>query len=100
MADRPLRILHLTLGADAGGLSHYIVTLGSAMVAQGHQVFAAGDTGAWQWAFDAAPFPYIQIPLKGGLLSFRKSASTLRRYLRDHPVDVIHTHYRRATLLA
>src|SRR6059058_1808182 len=100
MPDRPLRILHLTLGADAGGLSRYITTLGAAMVAQGHDVTAAGDTGAWQWAFDQAPFPYIQIPLKGGPLSFWKCVRHLREHLRAHPVDMIHTHYRRATLLA
>lgn len=100
MTDHPLRILHLTLGADAGGLSKYITDLGTAMVAQGNQVVAAGDTGAWQWAFDRAPFPYVTIPLKGGLLSFRRSVRMMRDYLRDHPVDVIHTHYRRATLLA
>ena len=95
-----MRILHLTLGADAGGLSKYIVDLGTAMHAQGHEIVVAGDTGAWQWAFDRSPLKYIQIPLKGGILSFRRSARMLREYLRDHPVDVFHTHYRRATLLA
>jgi glycosyltransferase involved in cell wall biosynthesis len=100
MPERPLRILHLTLGADAGGLSRYIVTLGTAMMERGHQVVAAGDTGAWQWAFDEAPFPYLVIPLKGGPLAFLKCVRQMRWYLRDHPVDVIHTHYRRATLLA
>jgi glycosyltransferase involved in cell wall biosynthesis len=99
MPDRPLRILHLTLGADAGGLSQYIIKLGSAMIAQGHEIFVAGDTGAWQWAFDESPLKYIQIPLKGGWFSFRKSARLLRDWMRDHPVDAIHTHYRRATLL-
>ncbi|MBC8105112.1 MAG: glycosyltransferase family 4 protein [Anaerolineae bacterium] len=99
MSDRPLRILHLTLGADAGGLSQYIIALGSAMVAQGHQVSVAGDTGAWQWAFDESPLKYIQIPLKGNWFSFQKSARILREHLKDNPVDVIHTHYRRATLL-
>ena len=33
--DRPLRILHLTLGADAGGLSQYIIKLGTAMIERG-----------------------------------------------------------------
>ena len=84
MPDRPLRILHLTLGADAGGLSQYIIKLGSAMIAQGHEVFVAGDTGAWQWAFDESPLKYMQIPLKGGWFSFRKSA----RVLRDDVVAV------------
>ena len=47
MSDRPLRILHLTLGADGGGLSQYIIQLGNAMVELGHEVTVAGDTGAW-----------------------------------------------------
>lgn len=96
---RPLRILHLTLGADAGGLSQYIVTLAAAMQQAGHEVAAAGDGGAWQWAFDAAPFPYVTIPLKDGLRGFLRSTRTLRGWLRERPVDVLHTHYRRATLL-
>ena len=99
MADKALRILHLTLGADAGGLSRYITDLSLAMRKLGHQITIAGDTGAWQWLFDSMPFPYVKIPLKGGVLAFRKSVRTMREYLREHPVDLIHTHYRRATLL-
>jgi glycosyltransferase involved in cell wall biosynthesis len=99
MDDRRLRILHLTLGADAGGLSRYITDLSLAMHRLGHQITIAGDTGAWQWLFDSMPFPYIQIPLKGGLLAFRKSIRTMRDYIREHPIDLIHAHYRRGTLL-
>jgi glycosyltransferase involved in cell wall biosynthesis len=99
MASRPLRILHLTLGADAGGLSRYITDLSLAMHKLGHQITVAGDTGAWQWLFDSMPFPYVKIPLKGGLLAFQKSVRTMRDYLREHPVDLIHAHYRRGTLL-
>src|SRR5205085_616836 len=100
MTDRPMRILHLTLGADAGGLSRYITDLSLAMHKLGHQITVVGDTGAWQWLFDSMPFPYVQIPLKGGPFSLWKSMRTMRAYLKDHPVDLIHTHYRRATLLA
>jgi glycosyltransferase involved in cell wall biosynthesis len=99
LPDRPLRILHLTLGADAGGLSRYIIDVGNALIERGHEVIAAGDTGAWQWAFDQSRVKYIQIPLKGGLFSFHACVKTLRKFVRDNPVDVIHTHYRRATLL-
>lgn len=95
----PLRILHLTLAADAGGLSRYIIDLGNAMIDRGHEVTVAGDTGAWQWAFDESKLKYLKIPLKGGLLSFLKCVNTLRAFVRENPVDVIHTHYRRATLL-
>src|SRR2546421_5769534 len=99
MSHRALRILHLTLGADAGGLSRYITDLSLAMHKLGHQIAVAGDTGAWQWLFDSMPFPYVKIPLKGGLFAFRKSVRSMRDYLQEHPVDLIHTHYRRATLL-
>ena len=94
-----LSVLHLTLGADAGGLSRYVVDLATAMANEGHSVAAAGDDGAWRWAFDAAPFPYLQIPLKAGPVGFAQSVRAVRRWLAEHPVDVIHTHYRRATLL-
>ena len=98
MTDRPLRILHLTLGG-LGGLSRYITNLSLAMHNLGHQITIAGDTGAWQWLFDSMPVPYVKIPLKGGLLSFRRAVRTMRDHLREHPVDLIHTHYRRATML-
>src|SRR5688572_4053890 len=70
-AGRPLRVLHLTLAADAGGLSRYITTLGTALTNRGVEVIAAGDDGSWRWAFDEAPFPYLPIPLKQGLLGLR-----------------------------
>ena len=44
--NRPLRILHLTAGSDAGGLSRYIYDLGTAMIAKGHAVSVAGQRGA------------------------------------------------------
>lgn len=96
----PLRILHLTLGADAGGLSRYIIDLSAALRQQGHQVEVAGDTGAWQWAFQQAQIPYHVVPLKSGLMGFWRSVRTLNGLLRDRPFDLLHTHYRRATLLA
>jgi glycosyltransferase involved in cell wall biosynthesis len=102
MADpnRPLRILHLTAGSDAGGLSRYIHDLCAAMHTQGHQVAVAGERGAWHWLFEQAPWPWIDAPLKGGPLALRRAGRILRRWLDEHPVDVLHTHYRRATLVA
>lgn len=100
--DRPLHILHLTIGADAGGLSRYIIDLCVAMRALGHRCTVAGDSGAWDWAFRDAGVDYVTIPLKRGLTGFRGSLRTLRPWLArqtEQPVDVLHTHYRRATLL-
>ena len=95
-----LRILHVTNGSDAGGLSRYIYDLSIAMHAQGHQIAVAGERGAWHWLFEKAPFPWIDIPAKGGLPSLLRSGSTLHRYVAEHPVDIVHTHYRRGTLIA
>src|SRR5436190_7164446 len=83
--DRPLRILHLTAGSDAGGLSRYIDDLASAMIAQGHDVTVAGERGAWHWLFEKSSIPWIDAPLKGGAVGLWRSVSMLRRWLRDHP---------------
>ena len=100
MSTNPLRILHVVLASEPGGLSRYVVELTRAMRAQGHDVTVAGDRGEAHGMFERERISWIDIPLKGGPLAFLKSASLLKRHLRDHPVDVIHTHYRRATLLA
>jgi glycosyltransferase involved in cell wall biosynthesis len=100
MSERPLRILHLTAGSDAGGLSRYIFDLCSAMQARGHDVAVAGQRGAWHWLFEKAAFPWIDVPLKGGPVALLAAARKLRGWLAEHPVDVIHTHYRRPTLVA
>jgi glycosyltransferase involved in cell wall biosynthesis len=96
----PLRILHLTAGSDAGGLSRYIFDLSMAMRAAGHHVTVAGERGAWHWLFESAPFPWIEVPLKGGPFALRKAADKLNTHLNEHPIDVLHVHYRRCALVA
>jgi glycosyltransferase involved in cell wall biosynthesis len=98
-ATGKLRILHMTNGSDAGGLSRYIYDLSIAMHAQGHEVAVAGERGAWHWLFEKAPFPWIEIPVKGGPISLLRSASILNKHLARHPVDILHSHYRRGTLI-
>src|SRR5688572_3145388 len=95
-----LSILHLLAGSDAGGLSRYVFDLCSALHAQGHRVAVAGERGAWHWLFENAPFPWIEVPLKGSPLKLWKSHNVLRRYITQNPVHVLHTHYRRATIVA
>jgi glycosyltransferase involved in cell wall biosynthesis len=98
-SQSPLRILHIVLGSEPGGLSRYVIDLTCAMRERGHEITVGGDRGAAHAMFERAKVSWIDIPLKGGIVSFLKSATILKRHLRDHPVDVIHTHYRRATLL-
>lgn len=95
-----MRILHLTAGSDAGGVSRYIFDLCSAMQAAGHEVAVAGQAGAWHEMFRTAPWPWIEAPIKGGPLGLLKASRIIQRYLDQNPVDLLHTHYRKATLVA
>jgi glycosyltransferase involved in cell wall biosynthesis len=95
LTESPLRILHLTRLADSGGLSRYLLDLCTALHAQGHRITVAGDVGPMQAEFDAAPFSYIRIPLNRGPVSFFRCIGMLK----GETPDLIHSHYRRATLL-
>ncbi len=95
-----MRILHFTIGAEAGGLSRYLLDLCTAVHNAGHDVTIAGDSGPLRAEFEAAPFPYLTIPIKGGPVEFLQCLWLMRRHMATHPVDIFHTHYRRATILA
>jgi putative colanic acid biosynthesis acetyltransferase WcaF len=97
--ERPLHVLHLLSLSDAGGLSRYVFDLCSAMHPMGHEVAVAGARGPWHWLFEESPWPWIDVPMvrpMGGLWS---ASRTLHRYLKEHPVDIIHSHYRRTNVL-
>ena len=100
MTNDYMRILHITAGSDAGGISRYLYDLCSAMQSAGHQVAIAGQPGPWHNMFRAAPWPWIEAPIKGGPLGLLKASRILRQHLEQNPVDLIHTHYRKATLVA
>jgi glycosyltransferase involved in cell wall biosynthesis len=97
---KPLRVLHVVLGSEPGGLSRYVIDLTRAMRQLGHEIVVAGDRGEAHELFERERLDWLDIPLKGGAIGFLKSATILKRHLRDRPVDLIHTHYRRATLVA
>ncbi len=94
-----MHILHLTAGSDAGGLSRYIYDLGMAMRERGHKITIAGERGAWHRLFEEARFDWIDVPLKGNALALWQASRKLRTFMRDNRVDVLHSHYRRATLV-
>lgn len=93
----PLRVLHLTAGSDAGGVSRYLLDLTAAMAARGCRSMIAGERGAWHDKF--AGTEWIDLPLKGGPRGLSRAAGAMIDRLRSAPVDVIHSHYRRATLV-
>jgi glycosyltransferase involved in cell wall biosynthesis len=94
-----MRILHLTAASDAGGVSRYIFDLCTAMQAAGHEVAVAGERGLWHDRFAAAPWPWIEAPLKGGPLGLLRAVRILRKYLAEHPVDILHAHFRKTAIV-
>jgi glycosyltransferase involved in cell wall biosynthesis len=94
-----LRILHLTAASDAGGVSRYLRDLCQACQEDGHEVAIAGQRGPWHDLFERAPWPWIEAPIGGSLLQLPRAAAILREYLANHPVDILHAHYRKATLV-
>lgn len=98
--DRKLRILHILLATDPGGLSKYVIDLANATASAGHDTLVAADRGEHDERFHGQKFQLLSIPLKSEWLRFGKSLRLLRNALSETSIDVIHTHYRRATLLA
>lgn len=96
--DRPLRILHLMLATDPGGLSRYVIDLSRALAARGHETIVAADAGPDRHRFLDQPLRLIDIPLRQ-TLGIIRSSRLLQTQLQGTPIDLIHTHYRRATLL-
>lgn len=100
MTPKPLRILHLTAGSDAGGVSRYILDLGVAMRDMGHDVAVAGQRGAWHEAFERSGLEWIDANLKAGPLGLWAESGRLAAHVRHHGVDLLHVHYRKAALAA
>lgn len=95
-----LHILHLTAGSEAGGLSRYILDLSRRMGEMGHVILGAGARGEWHDRFAASKIEWIDLPMRGGPLALRRAARRLHEKLAGRRVDVIHTHYRRPTIVA
>jgi len=94
--DRPLRILHLTAGSDAGGVSRYLRDLCDALARAGHDVKVAGERGAWHDHFAQCDWPWIEQPLKAGWFALKRAGNQLAQ----QPYDLVHAHFRKAAVAA
>jgi glycosyltransferase involved in cell wall biosynthesis len=99
MATELLRVMHLTSGSDAGGVSHYLLDLNRELAARGVAVTVAGQRGSWHARFGGEPVTWIDAPLKGGPLALRSAAGALARQIAHAPPHLIHVHYRKAALV-
>ena len=99
MSQEPIRVLHLTASSDTGGTTRYIYDLCEAMRRRGHHVAVAGRKGTWQDLFNQAQWQWIDVPLDGGPAALCRAVGRLKRYLDEHPVDLLHAHYRKAAIV-
>ncbi|MCC6580935.1 MAG: glycosyltransferase family 4 protein [Phycisphaeraceae bacterium] len=97
--EASLRVLHLTAGSDAGGVSRYLSDLATAMLQRGHHSTIAGRKGAWHDLFAQRNIPWIEAPLAGGWLGLSRARTMLLKQIDPDQVDVIHVHYRKSALV-
>jgi len=70
------------------------------MHADGHDVAVAGERGFSHALFAQAPWPWIDAPLQGSYFDLRRAMKILSREIEKRGFDLIHTHYRRPTMVA
>lgn len=100
MMPGQMRVMHLTAGSDAGGVSRYIRDLGVAMRDMGHTVAVAGQRGAWHEVFERSGLEWVDARLKAGPLGLWAESGRLTEYARSSGVDLLHVHYRKAAMAA
>lgn len=95
-----MRILHLSSARHFGGGERHFVDLTNGLARSGHEVFAATTP-------DSPLLPELQKLPAGNIITlpFRKpfdiaSAWKLRRFARDHDIEIIHAHMARDYPLA
>ena len=98
--ERPLAILHLTMGAVLGGVTRYICDLSTQLRQRGHVAIAGGAAGPWRDLFAREGVEWIELPLSGGPLALWGAAGTIGRIVRERNVDLIHCHFRKPVLAA
>ncbi len=108
MQHRPLRILLLCTDFGMGGIARHTLDLQAWLVAQGHQVYLGGTIG--EWAGPKTDMDFLDMPTRyvgsdGGNIFARlrhiaRAAMRMRRWLVEHPIDVIHAHESAPALVA
>lgn len=105
---RPLHVMELGTLLGVGGITRHMVALTCHLRGQGHRVTYAGSPDAWVNAATEADFldlPIHQVSSGGGslprrLMATARAAWRLRRWLKRHPVDLMHAHDSAPALVA
>ena len=103
-----LNILQMGTQFGVGGITKHILSLTEWLRAQGHTVTLGGTEDAWagpetEPGFLSLPTRYVSgdgANIASRLLTTGKAAWTLRKWLSENPVDLIHTHESAPALVA
>ena len=97
-----MNILFIANHLNVGGISSYLLTLGSGLKEKGHQVYLASSGGEWVERFTALGMTHITVPLKTKneispkiILSFLK----LKKIIKVYHIDLVHSHSRTTQVL-
>lgn len=98
--DHDLRILHVSSAQYLGGGERYLVDLVNALVARGHDVYAALRPGSpLLGELSVLPAANLTtIPLRNAIDI--QSARALQRFVKQHKIDIVHAHMARDYPLA
>ncbi|WP_432798740.1 glycosyltransferase family 4 protein [Poriferisphaera sp. WC338] len=95
-----LHILHLTLNSNFDGGTRYIYDLSESLVERGHQVSIAGQKTEWQEIFDKQSWPWLDLNIGGSFKQMVHASRVITKFVKENNVDLIHTHYRKASFVA
>ncbi|MDD4953998.1 MAG: glycosyltransferase family 4 protein [Candidatus Omnitrophica bacterium] len=97
-----MNILYLTNHLNVGGITSYVLTLGSNLKANGHNIYVASSQGELIPQLEKAGIGYISIPIKTkNELSPRMLLSLfmLRRAVRKYNIHIVHSQSRTTQVL-
>ena len=98
-----MNILHITTHLNKGGIVSYLSALARAFKKRGHHIVVASSGGHNEAFLSREGIQHVHIPVNTkNELSLRLlyAKAILQRYLKEHPIDIIHAHTRVTQVLA
>ncbi|MDP8234647.1 MAG: glycosyltransferase family 4 protein [Candidatus Saelkia tenebricola] len=98
-----MNILLLTKHLNLGGIPRYVIDLGDILIKKGHKVWIASSGGTLLKEIEGTNITHIYIPIKTKSILSPKiilSWMILRKKLKTHKIDIIHSHTRVTSVIA
>ncbi len=101
--QKSLKVLHITTHLNIGGISSYLLILGSGMIKKGHQVCVLSSGGGLSEEFKEREFHLLQFNIKTKSELNPKlywALPQIIRLVKEKKFDIIHAHTRVTQVLA